>query len=79
MQRKTEFNYVFIHFFRLAGHMLILIAKRTANFIPMDVITSRTIGKLDNLNIPKKSNLYMDLTTREQLNAPREYSHFFKW
>ncbi|VDP40471.1 unnamed protein product [Schistosoma mattheei] len=26
-----------------SGHMLILIAKRTANFIPMDVITSRTI------------------------------------
>ncbi|CAH8643662.1 unnamed protein product [Schistosoma intercalatum] len=59
-----------------AGHMLILIAKRTANFIPMDVITSRTISKLDNLNIPKKSNLYMDLTTREQLNAPQMYRQF---
>ncbi|XP_018655060.1 putative hypothetical protein [Schistosoma mansoni] len=53
---------------------LILVSQ--ANFIPMDVISSRTIGKLDNLNIPKKSNLFMNLTTREQLNAPQMYRQF---
>ncbi|CAH8293711.1 unnamed protein product, partial [Schistosoma turkestanicum] len=58
------------------GHMLILIVKRSANFIPMDVISSRTMNKLDNLNIPKKSSLFMDLTTREQLNAPQMYRKF---
>ncbi|KAH8868962.1 Bardet-Biedl syndrome 1 protein like [Schistosoma japonicum] len=60
------------------GHMFILIAKRSANFIPINVIQSNTIGKLNSLNIPKKSKLFMDLTTREQLNAPQMYRQFMR-
>ncbi|VDP34491.1 unnamed protein product [Schistosoma curassoni] len=41
-----------------SGHMLILIAKRTANFIPMDVITSRTIVVYDTLCF--MSNVYVN-------------------
>ncbi|CAH8873839.1 unnamed protein product [Trichobilharzia szidati] len=58
------------------GHMFILIVKRSANFIPINVISCRTLNKLDHLNFPKKSKLFMDLTTREQLNASQMYRQF---
>ncbi|CAH8651370.1 unnamed protein product [Heterobilharzia americana] len=58
------------------GHMFILIVKRSAAFIPINVISDRTLNKLDQLNIPKKSKLFMDLITREQLNASQMYRQF---
>ena len=64
----------------LDGGLIIKILKRTASLIEKDAIVGPPEAQMKKLDVPKKTKLYVDQTTRERDNALcKNFVFYFKF
>ena len=66
-----------IFVFFLDGGLIVKILKRTAKLVEKDTHAGPPEAQLKKLDIPKKTKLYVDQTTRERDNATCNFNPFF--
>ncbi|KAF7233710.1 hypothetical protein EG68_10994 [Paragonimus skrjabini miyazakii] len=59
-----------------SGALCLLLVKRSAKFRPLDVISRHPTAQTVRLELPKKTQLFLDLADREKKHAPEIYDRY---